>query len=80
MLIWVQAMLNARPSSAVDFVRPVIACLESVYGAECGRGTCAEMDPLLMIRPSEVCHDQQCAKSCDDTSEESVWHIGTSWW
>src|SRR5207302_8725944 len=40
-----------RPSRDVDFVRPVIACLVEVYGAELGRGTCAEMEPLLMMRP-----------------------------
>jgi hypothetical protein len=28
--IWPQAMSNARPSSAVDFVRPVMACLVAV--------------------------------------------------
>ena len=28
-----------------------MACLVAVYGAELGRGTWAEIDPLLMIRP-----------------------------
>ena len=39
MSICVQAMLNALPSRAVDFVKPVMACLDKVYGAEWGRGT-----------------------------------------
>ena len=30
MSIWPQAMLNARPSSEIDLVRPVTACLEAV--------------------------------------------------
>ena len=30
MSIWPQAMSNGRPSSAIDFVRPVIACLVAV--------------------------------------------------
>src|SRR5687767_2660600 len=51
MSIWPQAMSYFRPSSAVDFVRPVIACFVAVYGEEFGRGVCAEIDPLLMMRP-----------------------------
>src|SRR3954447_15637772 len=51
MSIWPQAMSKARPSRAVDFVRPVMACLVAVYGAEFGRGVWAEIEPLLMIRP-----------------------------
>ena len=51
MSIWPQAMLYLRPSSEVDLVRPVMACLVDVYGAESGRGTWAEIEPLLMIRP-----------------------------
>src|SRR5215467_5043223 len=51
MSIWPQAMSYARPSRDVAFVRPVIACLVAVYGAENGRGECAEIEPLLMIRP-----------------------------
>src|SRR5580700_4081771 len=51
MSIWPQAMLYFLPSSDVDRVRPVTACFVAVYGAEFGRGTCAEIDPLLMIRP-----------------------------
>src|SRR5205814_8262853 len=51
MSIWPQAMSYLRPSSAVDFVSPVMACLLAVYGAELGRGAWAEIDPLLMIRP-----------------------------
>ena len=53
------AYVNLRASNvecpsikAVDLVSPVMACLDSVYGAECGRGVCAEMEPLLMMRPS----------------------------
>lgn len=42
-------MLYARPSSAVDFVRPEMACLDSVYGAESGLGAYAETEPLLMM-------------------------------
>ena len=45
------AMSNARPSSAADFVSPVMACFVAVYGAEFGRGAWAEIEPLLMIRP-----------------------------
>ena len=48
-------MSKARPSSAVDLVRPVIACLVAVYAIERGRGACAEIDPLLMIRPPCGC-------------------------
>src|SRR4051812_29886532 len=44
-------MLYFRPSSDRDLVSPVTACLVAVYGAEFGRGTCAEMEPLLMMRP-----------------------------
>src|SRR5258708_1128420 len=51
MSICPHAMSYGRPSSDVDLVRPVIACLVAVYGAEYGRGTWAEMEPLLMIRP-----------------------------
>jgi hypothetical protein len=46
-----QAMSWARPSSAICRVRPVIACLVAVYATACGRGTWAEIEPLLMIRP-----------------------------
>lgn len=51
MSICVQLMLNGRPSSAVDLVRPVIACFVDVYATLSGRGVCAEMEPLLTIRP-----------------------------
>ena len=51
MSIWPHATLYLRPSSEVDLVRPVMACLVDVYGAESGRGTWAEIEPLLMIRP-----------------------------
>src|SRR5258707_3898300 len=53
--IWPQAMSYFRPSRAMDFVRPVIPCLAAVYGAELGRGTWAEIEPLLMIRPPRGC-------------------------
>src|SRR5262249_15464066 len=54
-----------RPSRAVDFVRPVMACLLAVYGAEYGRGVCAEMEPLLMIRPPRgVCSFISRIASC----------------
>src|SRR5687768_10867158 len=45
------AMSYLRPSSDVDLVSPVTACLVEVYGAEFGRGACAEIEPLLMMRP-----------------------------
>ena len=32
--IWPHAMSYARPSSADDLVKPVMACLVAVYGAE----------------------------------------------
>src|SRR5215475_1195336 len=51
MSIWPHAMSYLRPSSDVDFVSPVIACFVAVYGAEFGRGACAEIEPLLMMRP-----------------------------
>src|ERR1044072_4393746 len=51
MSIWPHAMSYLRPSSDVDLVRPVIACLVAVYGAEFGRGACADIEPLLMMRP-----------------------------
>src|SRR6059036_3710977 len=51
MSICPQAMSYLRPSSEVDLVSPVMACLVDVYGAENGRGACAEMEPLLMMRP-----------------------------
>jgi hypothetical protein len=51
MSIWVQVMSYARPSSAVLLVKPVIACFEHVYGEECGRGTWADIEPLLIMRP-----------------------------
>src|SRR5438034_2638053 len=49
--IWPQAISYLRPSSEMHLVRPVMACLVVVYGAELGRGTCAEIEPLLMMRP-----------------------------
>src|SRR5262245_18375095 len=48
---WPTAMPYLRPSSDAAFVRPVTACLGAVYGEEFGRGSSAEIDPLLMIRP-----------------------------
>src|SRR4051812_17298624 len=44
-------MSYLRPSSAVDFVSPVMPCFDAVYGAEFARGACAEIEPLLMMRP-----------------------------
>src|SRR3990172_2214844 len=55
MSIWPQAMSYFRPSSEVDLVRPVIACFVAVYATEFGLGACAEMDPLLMMRPPRGC-------------------------
>src|SRR5262245_32370723 len=51
MSICPQAISYFRPSSAVDLVRPAMACLVEVYGAELGRGAEAEIEPLLMMRP-----------------------------
>lgn len=47
----VQVISNARPSRAVHFVSPCKACLEQAYGDVWGRGTWADKDPLLIIRP-----------------------------
>src|SRR5258708_21412837 len=55
MSIWPQAMSYLRQSSEVDLVRPVMACLVAVYATEFGRGACAEIEPLLMIRPPRGC-------------------------
>ncbi len=55
MSIWPQAMSYLRPSRAVVLVRPVIPCLVDVYATEPGRGVCAEIEPLLMIRPPGGC-------------------------
>ena len=43
MSICPQAMPYARPSSAVDFVRPEMACFVAVYGADRGRGDIDEI-------------------------------------
>ena len=51
------AMSYFRPSSEMLLVSPVMACLVAVYGAELGRGACAEIDPLLMMRPPRGCCD-----------------------
>ena len=37
--------------AVVERVKPVTACFVAVYGDELGRGTWAETEPLLMIRP-----------------------------
>ena len=67
MSIWPQAMSYLRPSSDVALVRPVIACLVAVYGAEFGRGTCAEIEPLLTMRPPRgnrsCCSRNRCPQS-----------------
>ena len=49
--ICVQVILNFRPSRAVAFVRPSTACFVAVYPVACGRGECAAIEPLLMMRP-----------------------------
>src|ERR1700679_3100585 len=48
-------MSYSRPSSDNDRVSPVNACLVAAYGVEFRRGTCAETDPLLMMRPPRGC-------------------------
>ena len=58
------AMSYARPSSEIALVRPVIACLVAVYGAENGRGACAEIEPLLMIRPPRGFWSFMIRKAC----------------
>ncbi|KKO82819.1 hypothetical protein WU86_00350 [Corynebacterium xerosis] len=40
-----------RPSSAVTAARPARPAFDAAYGAECGRGVWAAMEPLKMIRP-----------------------------
>src|SRR5215831_14631502 len=45
------AMSYLRPSRELDLVSPVMPCLEAVYGAELARGTWADTEPLLMMRP-----------------------------
>src|SRR5881397_3917228 len=57
-------MSYLRPSSDVDFVNPVIACLVDVYGAEFGRGACAEIEPLLMMRPPRGVWSFMMRKAC----------------
>src|SRR5262249_33695141 len=42
---------SSRPSGGVAWVGRVLASWVAVYGAESGRGVCAEIEPLLMIRP-----------------------------
>src|ERR1700683_1472271 len=54
--IWPQAMSYLRPSSEVALVSPVIPCLVAVYGAEFGRGACAE---TLALHDSERFLDTQ---------------------
>ena len=72
MSICPHAMSYFRPSSAVDFVRPAMACFVAVYGAEFGRGVCAEIEPLLMMRPprgawfSSVEMLLGCSRTCPD--------------
>src|ERR1700719_4390152 len=55
MSIWPQAISYARPSSAIVFVSPEIACLDAAYAAIRGRGTEAAIEPLLMILPPRGC-------------------------
>ena len=47
-------MSYLRPSSDADLVSPVIACLVAVYGAEFGRGACAEIEP-----PERLLHPRE---------------------
>lgn len=42
-------MLSALPSRARHFVKPSMACLDIVYGAEKTRGVYADIEPLLII-------------------------------
>src|SRR5262245_48522129 len=49
--IWPHAMSYLRPSSVVGLVSPVMACLAAVSGDELGRVACAEIEPLLIMRP-----------------------------
>ena len=51
MSIWPQAMSKPATVERRRFVSPVIACFAAVYGAKCGRGTWADSEPLLTIRP-----------------------------
>ena len=52
MSIWPQAMSYFRPSRAADRVRPVIGVLgRPCRGRSWAAATCAEIEPLLMIRP-----------------------------
>ena len=44
-------MSSFRPSREVVFVMPVTPCLVAVYAIDMGRGACAEIEPLLMMRP-----------------------------
>ena len=70
MSIWPQAMPYARPSRAIDLVRPVMACLVAVYGAEFGRGAWAEIEPLLMMRPpAGDCRFMRRIASCAHRNE-----------
>src|ERR1022692_2212388 len=65
MSICPQAISYLRPSSEMHLVSPVMACLVAVYGAELGRGTCAEIEPLLTIRPPRgVCTFMILMASC----------------
>src|SRR5215831_19078166 len=41
-----------------------MACLAAVYGAESGRGTSAEIEPLLMIRPPRGVWRFMSRKAC----------------
>lgn len=43
---------------------PVIACFVRVYGADKGRGACAEMEPLLMMRPPWGDWSRMMRKAC----------------
>src|SRR5215208_6287206 len=56
-------MSYGRPSRAVALVSPLIACLVAEYAIDCGLGTWAEIDPLLMIRPPRGTCRRICPKA-----------------
>jgi len=51
MSICVQLILYALPSNEVHLVSPRTACFDAVYAKAWTRGTCADTDPLFMMRP-----------------------------
>ena len=79
MSIWPQAMSYLRPSSEVDFVRPVIACFVDVYAVESGRGACAEIEPLLMMRPPRGSWSFMILKASCVHTKLPVRLVSTTW-